>query len=160
MGLGGPWTQGSPPFGLQWRLAHLAVSRTLRSLPVGAPSSSTTQVRPRASKAGICCLEKMPSQQPLHWGRGGGGRTWQPQDHCSTLPPKVSSGGAGRRRENQEATAWMKTPHPGLVTIPGPRVVWTTSGWPTSLVPSLRLISGIRLGDRKYHLLSPPGPAA
>lgn len=129
----------------------MAVSRTVRALPVGAPSSSTTQVRPRASKAGICCLEKMPSQQPLHWGRGGGGRTLQPQDHCSTLPHKSQQ--RRSREEKRESGGDSLDENPPSRTGDHPRpsgVVWTTSEWPTSLlVPSLRLISGIRLGDRK-----------
>lgn len=70
--------------------------------------------------------------------------------------------GGGEERMKR-GTAWMRTPPSRTGDHPRPSgVVWTTSGWPSSLLgPSLRLIIRQQVGGQeRYHLLSPPGPAA
>lgn len=73
---------------------------------MGATSIPRSQVRPGASKAGICSLEARLSKQPLY-------RVGHTSDTPGDVEPAFlllshflaigSSGGRGRRRENREA---------------------------------------------------------
>ena len=84
------------------------------------------------------------------------GQGWWWEDQAATGSLLNSSPQSQQRRsgeEKRESGSDSLDENPPSRTGDHPRpsgVVWTTSGWPTSLlVPSLRLISGIRLGDRK-----------